>query len=338
MSGMTPARALVISPAFFGYERDIVAELEAQGFQTTFLDERLSNSAVARSIMRVRKNLVGRRIEAYFRRKQAEFVRTRFSLVVVIKAEVVPRWFLQDLRSANPDARFVFYTYDAIDNASNCLEVLDLFDERLSFDRVDVEKHPDFSYLPLFYTPEFQPLALERRSGPRRLGLSFIGTLHTERYAFATKLFGSSQNAYGFFYVQARWYFAVIKYLTREHANVPWKAVSFTSLNRSQIAEVFRQSHAVLDMQRIGQAGLTMRTFEVLASGAILVTTNSAISREPFFDPSRIVVVPASPEDLDADKVRAAIQELAPPDGPPAGFESYALSNWVRRLTTSGQA
>ena len=275
-------RALLVTPSFFGYEQDIVDEMELQGWVTTLLDERPSNRALTRAVLRVRKKWLGKFVDSYYRRWLTANADIGFDLVVVVKAEVVPKWFLQELRMRNKNARFVFYTYDSLGNAGNCLEVLECFDEHLSFDRRDVETRDEFRYLPLFYTSDFAP-------GPVALGadfrLAFIGTLHSERYAFAQASFRSDARNYGFFFVQAKWYFFFLKHITRRYATVPWEDVSFTPLTRKQIADVFQKSHAVLDVQRDGQEGLTMRTFEVLASGAILVTTNEAIRREPFFDP-----------------------------------------------------
>lgn len=322
-------RALLITPSFFGYEVDIQRELEHQGYDVTFVDERPSNSALERAILRVRKNLVGRRIGAYFRKVQARLADDSFALVVVIKAEVVPRWFLVALRSQCPEARFVFYTYDAINNASNCLAVMDCFDERLSFDPVDVAVRPDFGYLPLFYTPDFHAA----HHGDSRYSLAFVGTLHSTRYPFVRKLFQGQARAFGFFYVQARWYFAILKYLTREHSSVSWSEVSFTPMSRQEIADAFRESHAVLDMQRPGQSGLTMRTFEVLASGSILVTTNAAIECEPFFDPSRILIVDANIDEIEPNDVHRRLKELPAPGQAPSGFEIYSLRSWVTALT-----
>lgn len=324
--------ALLITPAFFGYERDIVSELEHQGYVTTFLDERPSNSALARAILRVRKDLIGPRVDAYYRAKADQFEQQRFDLVIVIKAEVVPRWFLEKLRDQNPEARLVFYTFDAIDNAPNCLDVIDLFDARMSFDHDDVAARPDFDYLPLFYTPDFRPLADSCLGTPRKHSLSFVGTLHSKRYAFTQRLFRGRARTFGFFFVQARWYFAVVKYLTREHRSVPWRDVSFRPLKRDEIAEIFRESFAVLDMQRAGQSGLTMRTFEVLASGSILLTTNAAIEREPFYDAARIVLVSEDISELDAESALAKLEKLPVPTGAPEGFDAYSLEAWVRRL------
>jgi len=325
-------RALVIAAAFFGYEEAIVKEFQRQGYETVYLDERPSNSGVARAIMRVRKELIARRIDKYYRRKWLDIADTTFDVVLVIKGEVVPRWFLERLRNANPRARFVFYSWDALNNAPNCLSILDCFDELFSFDSDDVAVRPRFSYLPLFYTEEFKPLAPDNRSRHRRFSTSFVGTLHTERYAYAKELFQGRSATFGYFYVQARWYFAVVKYLTAEHRHVPWRDVSFEKLSRRQVAEIFRDSVAVVDIPRRGQSGLTMRTFEVLASGSVLATTNEAITREPFFDPDRILLLPNELDDAVLHDARSRLDAMKPPAGPPIGFETYSLESWVRSI------
>ena len=326
------ARALVIAPAFFGYEKDIVSEFERQGYDTTFIDERPSNSAAIRAMLRARRGLVVGRIDKYYRAKLSELRAIRFDIALVIKAEVVPRWFLQELRRINPGARFVYYAYDAVDNVKHCLEVLDLFDQKFSFDRDDVENRPELSYLPLFYTSDFSPLP-QLVSKARQYTLSFVGTLHTERYAYAKKIFGNRPKTFGFFYVQARWYFAFVKYLTKEHRSVPWSDVSFNKLTRSEVADIFRNSVAVLDMPRSGQSGLTIRTFEVLASGSVLITTNPAIVREPFFDPDRVIVVPGDWESLGRDDLLGRLDHIRPLSGPPEKFSLYSLESWVRSIT-----
>src|SRR5687767_12978063 len=82
---MAPAtqHALVITPSFFGYERDIVAELESQGWSTLLVDERPSNTAFVRAILRVRKQLAKRWVDRYYRSWQQNLRDKRFDLVLV---------------------------------------------------------------------------------------------------------------------------------------------------------------------------------------------------------------------------------------------------------------
>jgi hypothetical protein len=329
--GAAKPRLLIITPSFFGYERDIASEFARQGFNVTLLDERPSNTALVRAVLRVRRSLIRHRVERYYQRMLVELGDTELDLVLVIKGEVVPRWFLEELRARSPSARLIFYSYDALANAGNALAMLDLFDDRVSFDRDDVAAYAGFRYVPLFYTPEYAPRPGEG-DDPRRHQLCFIGTLHSDRYPFVKRLMAGASTSYQFFYVQARWYFFLVKYVTREHRHVPWSDASFTKLSRSEIAGVFRESLAVLDMQRPGQSGLTMRTFEVLASAAILVTTNAAITREPFYDPGRIVVASPLMTTSEAHSLGERVRAMQPPAKPPPGFSRYSLRSWVRAV------
>jgi len=328
--GVSQQRVLIIGPAFFGYEQDILTEFRRQGHQADFLDERPSNGSVFRAVVRVRKSLLLRRIDAHFRAAAARLANSHYDLVLVIKGEVVPRWFLELLREKSPGARFKFYAYDALANSNQCLELLDMFDERFSFDRDDVERDDRFSYLPLFFTPEFAPNNGDVSTPARRHNLAFVGTLHSERYEIAKRLLADGADAFMFFYAQARWYFAATKYVSGENRSVPWRDVAFRPMSREAIAETFSQSKAVLDIQRSGQVGLTMRTFEVLASGAILVTTNPAVKREPFYDPERVIVVGP---DWDAQRLERQLDHLQAPGGRPGDFDDYSLRAWVERIS-----
>jgi hypothetical protein len=332
VSGDGEKRALLVSPAFFGYENAIVDELRRQGYSVDFLDERPSNRAVERAVLRFNKGLVAGRVRNYYRSAAQRLSGRPISLILVIKAEVVPRWFLEDLRRDNPECEFVFYAYDSIRNSPNCLDVLDCFDRRLSFDRTDVAEFDDFEYEPLFYTREFER---ERVLASRRYDLAFVGTLHSERSKVVRNLMSGADAPFTFLYVQARWFFALNKYVFRTFADVRWAEVSFSSLSRGEVAGLFADSKAVLDIPRSGQSGLTMRTFEVLAAGAILLTTNRSVMREPFYDPNWIIVID---EHISADhleKIWRDIRSLAEPDGRVAGIERFSLASWVGRITAT---
>jgi hypothetical protein len=241
----------------------------------------------------------------------------------------VPRWFVVELRQANPDARIVYYSFDPIAPGSNSADLLDLFDDAFSFDPVDVARYPVLRYKSLFYSPAFHPFGDGR---PPSFELAFIGTLHSDRHRFVTSLFSAFERTFAYFYVPARWYFAVMKYATRKFAATSWSEVSFAKLDKQDVADIFRSSRAVLDLQRDGQTGLTMRTFEVLASGAILVTGNSAIRDSEFFDPSRMLVIDDYTSASASPGLLNALRQLEPVSGPPAGFERFSVDSWVEEL------
>jgi hypothetical protein len=329
-SSARSARAFFLSPSFFGYEGDIERALTEDGYLVDFHDERPTNSSAAKAIFRIGGRPVQMLVQAYYRRILAETAAYGYSLVLVIKGEVVPLWFLQELRRRNPSARFVYYSFDAIPAGSNCTKLFDEFDALYSFDPADVASDPRLKLKPLFYSSQFNPSLID---GSRQHALTFVGTMHSDRYRFVTSLFSSFTNTYGFFYVPARWFFYFNKYVSRSFAGVPTASVSFAKLDKADVAAIFRNSRAVLDLQRSAQSGLTMRTFEVLASGAVLVTGNTAIRESDIFDATRIVVV----DDYDAadasDRLRATLDAMPPLIGAPAGFERHSIANWVREFS-----
>lgn len=316
-------RALLISPRFFGYEQEIVQELSRQGFETEFIDERPSNSPVAKAIYRVGARFAANQVDRHFRKVARGISWDNLALVLVIKGEVIPRWFLELVRSKASEAKIVFYTFDSVDNSANFVKLLPLFDHLFSFQEDARALDDRFRVKHLFFSPEFYPLGDD---APRRFEGSFIGTLHSGRYAFARRVLSSFDSSYAYFFVQARWYFSVRRLVDSRYRAVPRREVSFAKLSRAEVADVFRNSLAVLDMQHENQTGLTMRTFEVLASGAYLITTNVAIQDTSLMSTGRIIVVD---EDVDSQQVVDSLRARPVPRSAPDGFDEYSLHSWV---------
>jgi hypothetical protein len=81
----------------------------------------------------------------------------------------------------------------------------------------------------------------------------------------------------------------------------------------------------VLDIHHQCQSGLTMRTFEVLAMGKKLITTNALVQAEPFFDDRWVLVVDRGDPVIPKDFLIT--------DPPPlwSGFvDRYSIKGWLR--------
>ncbi len=317
-------RALLISPSFFGYEQEIVDELARQGLDAEFVDERPSNSSILKAIYRVNVRAATNQVDRYYRRGAKTISWQELSLVLVIRGEIVPPWFLTLVRAKAPQATIVFYTWDSVRNSSNFAKLLPFFDHLYSFEEGARELDDRFRIKHLFYSPSFTALG---NSENRRYEGSFVGTLHSGRYAFAKRAFSSFGSSYTYFFVQARWYFALRRLLDRRYRAVPRRDVTFSKLTHAQVADVFRNSLAVLDMQHENQTGLTMRTFEVLASGAYLITTNVSIRNTSLIDTDRVIVVD---EAVEPYQLIETLLSKPIPAAAPEGFDEYSLHSWVR--------
>lgn len=329
---MKEKSVLFISPAFFGYEVSICNAIEKNGYRVDFFDERTSNNSVLKAIFRVRKSLLNSAINKYYNKILNNIRQKQYSHFLLIKGEVVPIWFIKAFKELNPRAKLIYYTYDSFNNNNqNSLFILEHFDRCYSFDFEDVKLNPIFKLKHLFFTDEF----LNRSTNPsKKYTISFVGTLHSARYQIVKSLFSKIDNTFVFFYSPAKWFFFLEKVFKKDHKNISTSEVSFKKISREAVADIFKSSKSVLDIQRTGQTGLTMRTFEVLASGAILITTNAYIKQAGFYDPSYIMVC----DDLNQDEkcsFKTEIQRLPPPNIPLFNeSDEYYINNWVKEFFT----
>jgi hypothetical protein len=319
-------RALIVAPRFFGYEQDIAREFENQGFEVRLVDERPSNSSWAKALFRVNTASAKPVVDRYFRGLLREGFWEDFSLVLVIRGEVVPPWFIAEVRTRSPKATVAFYSWDSVANSSNFVGILPYIDHLFSFQPDTAKVDARFRLKHLFYAPDFHPLGSGEQ---RRYEGSFIGTLHSGRHAFVKRALAAFSPTFEYFFFQAKWYYALRRIFDRRVRGVSRSEVRFDKLSRREVAEVFRNSLAVVDMQHENQSGLTMRTFEVLASGAYLITTNPFIRETALIDTGRVLLVDA---DVDSEELVARLRAEPVPVDAPEGFERFSLRSWVREF------
>lgn len=319
--------ALLVAPSFFGYEIVMAEAMRTAGPAVALLDERPSNTVLGRGLARVRPEVMRTRIKRHYTAAAEQLEGVRLDTLVIVKGEVMPRSFVARLLDRQPHLRVVYYAYDTLRPDDNYFSFADLVDNAFSFDPSDVLRRPELRYRPLFFAPEFS-------DGPahadRRFDATMIGTVNPERYerSMLVKATGASMSMH--LYTPSRTYLRARSLVDRQYARIDRSLVTSQKLSRADVAAAFRSSRVVVDVQKRGQDGLTMRTLEALAAGAHLLTWNSMVTREPFFDPRRIQVVQEdTPEAVSAAMRRLLLHEH---DGraPVTGFSGYSALDWAR--------
>jgi len=61
-------KILFISPAFFGYEKEIRTELLKRGDEVDFFDERPKNTTITKALIRVNPKLISKITRQYYRK------------------------------------------------------------------------------------------------------------------------------------------------------------------------------------------------------------------------------------------------------------------------------
>jgi hypothetical protein len=318
---------LLIGGGFFNYSKEIAATLERRGRRVIAFEDRPATDTTTKVLIRLAPSLVAARAEAYFddiiRKVRGAPIRD----VLVIKGESLSPAAITRLRRAFPGARFTLYFWDSYRNMpGDSSAKVALFDQAFTFDPLDAQADPRLTYRTLFFLDEYARLP----PAPADVDVLFFGTVHTDRYAVLARLARVLPPGIRFervLYVPS----TAIYRARRVFDPAFWPArraeFIFEPLAKQAIQALIARARIVVDIERAVQAGLTMRTVEMLGAGKKLITTNPMVQRADFFDPANIAVI-----DRERPVLPAGFLE-APYVAPPAALlERYSLSGWLREV------
>jgi hypothetical protein len=323
-------RVLLIAPQFFGYENEIVASLTSSGYEVDLLPDRPFSNPFLKAVMRFRPELVGYRVcDQFFSQRIEELGRNNYSTILVIQGEGVSAEMLKTFRKAYPRARLVFYTWDSIENKPFSKRNLPLYDHCSTFDPLDAKKYSMY-FRPLFYTEGFDSPAEIAYT----YDLSFIGTVHSDRYKVVYSLLEQlppDTRTFIYLYLQAPWMYDLRRLFTNTVDGANRKEFHFEPLSKHIVQATFFSSRAVLDIQHVNQRGATMRTMEALGSKRKILTTNLSLRDYDFYNPVNIQIIDRKAPRLSHDFLQTPYQSL-----PEDIRQKYSIRQWIREVCGIG--
>ncbi len=295
----------IIGLSTFGYFERLAAHITRCGIEARFFDERPSNDVATKLTLRLLPKSLTRPLVKQQLAKLCDGIITgNFTHVLVIFAELIGPAELQRLKDLG--IRVFRYTWDSVGNRPSVRKLDHLMEAIGSFDPEDCRNH-GYHYIPLY--SESVPSAELPAFADRPQDFYFCGTMHSVRariisrieeqcvahnWSILLKLFYHSRKL---FVLKNLHDFSTLRITPR---------ISEKGFKHAETLEDCRRSKVVLDINHPRQQGLTMRTFETLAQGAVLLSTNRmAVS---LLDPAlqdRIVLL----DDKDmAGSMRRALQ------------------------------
>lgn len=252
------------------------------------------------------------------------FIRTKnYDLIFVKSPFSLDHKFFQRLSEYFPKTIKINYNWSSVEKY-DFLPYRDYFDKVWSFDIKDCEKY-GLDYYPLFYLPEFEKIGLNCR---KFYDISFIGSIFSDGrsdflHNFLEHIRKEGLRHKFYLYSPYRGYNLRLKF--KKPSLIKYVGTKFLPL--SKVLDIIKNSISMIDYPMDIQSGLTIRTFETIAAGLLLITTNNNIQREPFYNPDKIKIIKSDLSDFDTD----CIKEYNPDwDG---SFEKYSVTNWVRKIT-----
>lgn len=316
---------LFFGPQTFGYEVEIAEAMRRNGASVFYRSDKPNQSLLSKVFGRLVPKLLWLYSDQIFAKWLADLGPNHCDMVLVVKGEGLSPAFIDKLRAKYPHAIFILYLWDSIRNIRSVEAKIPKFDFAYSFDPIDCQANPKLKYRSLFFLTKFL-----QRSPVRGNGCFFIGTLNGDRPAVIAKVANAIPSQVGFDY----WLFVRSEIELRCRKIIDKSLASldnFRLLRRPMTVEMIREkfslSCAILDIEHPNQNGLTMRTFEVLASGKKLITTNSNIGNCDFFDSKRICVI-----NRDHPILSESFFNSDPLPLPDSFFEKYSLDGWLKEI------
>lgn len=317
-------RVLLIMPKFHEYPLFI-----QQGFVSLGYDVDIFFDLSTNSIYQKFKNSDRALFKLYLQRFKSSILKSvsnvQYNKVLVIKGSGLDSSFYRQLKDFQKDAVFYMYQWDSLKNF-DYLQVVSFFNKISTFDRSDYENNlkNKFNYVPLFFVSK------NNYNSNKEYHVSFVGGVTLERYEWLNKLesllIKNKLRYYFYLYISLAQYFNL---LTKGVLLNPFK-LKFVSLSYYKMTDLFNKSKSVVDIAHGSQTGLTMRTFDALANSCKLISNNSFIMKEDFYDKSNILIISIEEE----PNIESITRFLNDPFIEVDDFDHYSVREWIKKIVS----
>lgn len=314
-------KVLFIATKFFGYEVEIQKELERRGAHVNFIADRPFERPWQNALNKIAPSLLQPYVEKLFHRELIKFKTESYDLIFVVRGQTLSVNMHRKLKKLYPTAVKILYMWDSMENSPSVRKTLIFYDKKYSFDPISSEKY-NMNFRPLFFINKFKNVD----SFKAVYDISFIGTMHSDRYLFIKKIQNAfdNKNFYWYFYLQAKWVFYLYKIIKPAMHFAKISEFKFSSISKEEVKKIFTLSKCILDIEHPGQNGLTMRTFEAMGSNKKIITTNKSILSYDFYDSNNVLVVDRHEPKISEVFLKNDFKPLADNI-----FYKYTLAGWL---------
>mgnify|MGYP000956926756 FL=1 len=282
-------RILFFCPKTFGYESEIFRELEEMGADVNYRSDRPSEHPWIKGFIRLFPQQAWCFCDLIYSHWIDRHGPKNCDFIFIIRGEGLSPNFIQKLRKRYPQARVLLHLWDNVANIKKVEMKFKHIDEISSYDPVDCDNFKEFRFRPLFFIDKYLVNSVVSNKK-----LFFVGTLHSDRakviYKIKNALSSGTEFDYWLF-IRSKWEYWFRILFDPYFRKLDSSRLIFKPMQFEIIANKLKECSIVIDIEHPNNSGLTMRTFEMLASGKKLITTNHYIKQHDFYDSTRINVI-----------------------------------------------
>ncbi len=348
-------RVLLITPVFYGVENKIKSVIEDNGYDVIWIENKSSKfdyhgtKSKFKFLRKIYSALFFPQIK-YIDKELDKINDLRFDLLFSINGFIICNYLFRKLKKSNPGLYSILYLWDSFD-MYNWTKEFKYFDKVLTFDPADAKKYR-IEYKPVFYVS-----GTVNTSQEFGYDLFCAGKFNSFRSEIVDKILSNTEDYEIRYYVKL-W----PAYKTYFHSSLIYKLLKMTKLkgqwiknyllnfeaiegklkkdyiqeNSMSFEEMQKQilnSYVILNLPFQSQKGYSYGLIEALAYGKKVITTNSNLINESFYNPNQIHILNPDNPDIDYGWVKEKL--TFPVD---KFFENLELSVWLKSIINVSRA
>lgn len=315
-----------------GYSDGIISQMKQMGATVDYLNDKPNDGFICKALGRLQFPLYLSYIDKYYFRQIDRLRENRYDYILIIRGEYTPIPTLIKLKQTFKNTKMILYMWDGIENYPTITRKWRYFDKVLTFDRIDYEKYKEqIEFLPLFYYNAYLPVNNAATDKKYKYDLCFIGTAHDDRIKIIKKIMRdcahNGKKCFSYFYMPHKLVYLKYKFTSKYFKNVKMSDVSFKQIPFKDLYKIYSESRCIVDIESIGQHGLTMRSIEMLGLKRKLITSNKDIVNYDFYDPDNILVIDRNNPKIDNKFFSRPYKELSDEI-----YKKYSLESWLQNV------
>lgn len=325
-------KILFFGVSFFGYENKMIEQIIKLGGEVIYYNERSVTSALGRAFLKISPYIFYLKTIQYYKNILSKHKNEKFDYIFFWSTDMVFGSVIKEIKKCFPKTPILQYQSDSVVKKKLEMNTMKFFDRIITYDKSDYKilerVHENVQFRPLFYIDDY----LKKKENTEFLyDLSFIGTIHSDRYEIINKIENQikNKNMNIFFhkYLQSWFIYYYYKFTNKSFRNSKKSDFNYNKLDSTIIASIYNMSNVILDIQYPKNNGLTMRTIETLAAGKKIITTNKDIKSYNFYDENLIQVI-----NRDNVLVNYDFFDTECPRVGTDFYKNYSIEQWVKDI------
>lgn len=269
-------KILFIGLPYHSYIKAISREMEALGYDVHFypVELRTTRQKILRTLSQSAYKTELDRFHSHIIEKEKG---NRYEYIIFLQVHTFSENNFMRLKKGHSEAKFVFYSWDALSPIIDYRPYLPYFDKAYTFDPEDAEQC-GIEYLPLFCLRDFQNLPICKYD----YDVYMVGNMVKPARYKAVMAFENYCKANGLRFRKYLKCTPVVMFKLLLNGFIP-HGLKFRSIPQKEFINIMQRSKATFDFANHRQSGYTMRFIENLCADKKIITNNNRALIESFF-------------------------------------------------------